>query len=157
MQRVIGTTDGSGNLTLTINPVPIISGIVSFKVGADVFTDQGGASPVTLITNSSGSATLNRTTGVLTILGSKATTSVIYFPTLPVMGLEDLTLTSTQFPNTLAFDTTYSYNVPTNSPYIPYDVSFYKNLSTGNSWICTKRHTNPFMVEWAGLISNSGR
>ncbi len=127
LQRYIGTTNGSGNLTVTINPHPIASGLVSFSVGTDIFTDQGGANPVTMITNSSGTGVLNRTTGVLTITGSLINTAVIYFPTLPVMGLEDLSLVSSQFPGTLAFDTTYSYNIPTSFPYTPYDVSFYAN------------------------------
>jgi hypothetical protein len=127
LQRFLGSTDGSGNLTVTISPQPILSGLASFTVGTDVFTDPGGASPVTLITNSSGSATLNRSTGVLSITGSQISTSVIYFPTLPVMGLETLSLTPTQFPGELGFDTTYSYNIPTTVPHTAYDVSFYKN------------------------------
>jgi hypothetical protein len=128
LQRFLGTTNGSGNLTVTIVPQPILSGQVSFTIGTDVFVDPGGASPITLLTNSTGSATLNRTTGVLTITGSQISTQVIYFPTLPVMGLEDVTLGINQFPATLGFDTTYSYNIPVMFPYTPYDVSFYKNL-----------------------------
>src|SRR5258708_22323885 len=53
LQRNIGTTDGTGSITVTILPVPIASGIVSFVIGTDVFVDAGGASPVTLTTNSS--------------------------------------------------------------------------------------------------------
>lgn len=144
LQRYLGTTDGSGNLTVTIIPAPIATGISSFMVGTDIFTDQGGSSPVMMITNSAGSGELNRNTGsspptaVLTIMGSQKNTPVIYFPSLPVMGLEDLALTSSQiptsaqYPGTLAFDTDYSYNIPTNTfPYTPYDVSFYKNPPTG--------------------------
>ena len=127
----LGITDGGGNLTVTIAPAPILPGIVSFTIGTDVFYDPGGASPVTLITNSSGSATLDRATGVLTILGSQPATAVIYYPTLPVMGLEDLILAGAQFPGNLAFDTTYSYNISPVFPYSIYDVSFYKNPPTG--------------------------
>lgn len=127
LQRFLGTTDGAGNLTVTISPQPILNGISSFTVGTDIFVDPGGASPVTLLTNSTGAATLNRTTGVLTITGSQATTSVIYFPGLPVMGLETLLLIATQFPGNLGFDTTYSYNIPNTIPHTAYDVSFYKN------------------------------
>lgn len=131
LSRFLGTTDGSGNLTVTIAPAPIPSGISSFTIGTDVFTDPGGVSPVTLITNSSGSATLNRTTGVLTITGSQTATAVIFYPSLPVMGLEDLILTSTQFPGNLFFDTNYVYNVLTSTPFSIYDVGFYKNPPTG--------------------------
>ena len=130
LRTPIGTTNGAGNLTVTISPAPISSGIVSFIIGTDVFVDGGGANPVTLTTNSTGSAVLDRTTGVLTITGSIALTSVIYYPSLPVLGLEELALDSTQFPGTLGFDTTYSYNIITDSPYDIYSVSFYKNLAS---------------------------
>jgi hypothetical protein len=134
LQRVLGTTDGAGNFLVTINPHPIATGLVSFTVGSNIFTDPGTTADPgiqTLLTNGPGTATLDRVNGILTIAGSNALTSVIYFPTLPVMGLEDLTLNSTQFPGLLAFDTKYAYNVPTTAPYTPYDVNFYKNPSNG--------------------------
>lgn len=133
LQRFIGTTDGAGNATITISPQPIGTGLSSFVIGTDVFYDPGTtANPgvQTLLTNSSGTGTLDRVNGILTITGSKIATQIIYFPTLPVMGLEDVTLGVNQFPGTLGFDTTYSYNIPTASPFTPYDVSFYKNPST---------------------------
>lgn len=149
LRRFIGTTDGAGNLVVTISPQPILIGIVSFTVGNDVFVDPGGASPVNLITNSSGTGILNRTTGVLTITGSQATTSVIYYPTLPVMGLEDFAVSSVQFPGTLGFDTTYSYNISTQNPYAIYDVSFYKNVATGTYTGYTQK-TNWTSLFWNG-------
>ena len=129
LQRYIGTTDGSGNLTVTIQPPLTTPGVASFVIGNAVFTDPGGTSPVTLITNSVGTAVLNRSTGVLTITGliSQPNTPVIYFPTLPVMGLEDLVVSNNAYPQTLGFDTKYCYNIPTTLPNTPYDVSFYKN------------------------------
>lgn len=148
LQRVIGTTDAGGNATITIAPVPIASGIVEFMIGTDIFTDQGGASPVTMITNSTGSGVLNRTTGVLTITGSIALTSIIYFPDLPVMGLEELILTPTQFPGTIAFDTDYAYNISTSFPYPITDVSFYKNPTTGPAGYIPKGTLTP--VTWNG-------
>ena len=135
LQRYIGTTNGAGNLVVTILPIPIEEGIVSFTIGSDIFVDGGGASPVALTTNSSGTGTLNRATGVLTITGSQANTAVIYFPRLPVMGLEDLNLLSSQFPGTLAFDTTYAYNISTETPYDITDVSFYKNPPSSGTYI----------------------
>lgn len=130
LQRTIGTTNAGGNLAVTISPAALATGLVSFSVGTNIFTDPGTTPDPgvqTLLTTGAGTATLDRVNGILTIAASNALTAVIYFPTLPVMGLEDLTLTSTQFPGTLGFDTKYSYNIPTTSPYIPYDVSFYKN------------------------------
>ncbi len=132
LQRQIGTTDGSGNATITIVPGNITSGLVSFSVGINIFTDPGtGGTPVTLLTNGPGTATLNLTTGVLTILGAPINTPVIYFPTIPVMGLEDFTVVFSEFPNTIAFDTIYSYNISVLSPFTANDVSFYKNPPSG--------------------------
>jgi len=135
LSRFVGITNGvTGNLTVTINPHPIPVGIVSFIVGSTVFYDPGGASPVTLLTNGPGTATLNRTTGVLTILGAPINTAVIYLPTLPVMGLEDFLerdlFLGSNYYATLAFDTRYAYAINGLFPYPIHDISFYKNPPT---------------------------
>lgn len=109
LQRNIGTTNGSGNLTVTITPHPVQVGIASFVIGTDIFNDPGGPSPVTLLTNSSGTATLNRTTGVLTITGSKVATAVQYFPGLPVMGIRIRELQNSANDQTVFFDQDYAY------------------------------------------------
>lgn len=131
LQRILGTTNGSGNITVTITPAPIGTGIISVVIGTEIFTDPGTtADPADqiLLTNSLGAThKLNRVTGVLTITGSTPNTSVRYFPSLPVMGLEDFTITSNAFPGTIAFDTKYSYAIQNVFPYASYDVSFYKN------------------------------
>ncbi len=127
LSRYLGTTDAGGNLVVTILPIPISVGISSFVIDTDIFTDPGGASPVNLITNSSGTGVLDRATGVLTITGSVPLSCVIYYPTLPVMGLEDLILLSADFPNNMSFDTRYSYEINTLFPFDVHDVSFYKN------------------------------
>lgn len=135
LQRYIGTTDINGDLSVTLLPVPIASGIVSFTVGSDIFFDEGGASPVALSTNGGGSATLDRTTGALAITGSQASTDVIYFPRLPVMGLEEFDSLSTAYPGTVAFDTDYAYNIATTAPYDITDVSFYKNPPSSGTYV----------------------
>lgn len=131
LKRFIGTTDAAGDATITILPVTIDTGQVSFTIGTDIFTDPGTtANPFdqVLITNGAATThTLNRVTGLLTIKGSLANTSVIYYPTLPVMGLEDLNLFANVYPRTVAFDTKYSYEISTSLPYDAHDVSFYKN------------------------------
>ncbi len=76
------------------------------------------------------SGTINYATGDITILAAAGHTvraNFLYYPDLPVMGLEDLSLNLNQYPQTLAFDTTYSYQILPNAPYGIYDVSFYKN------------------------------
>ncbi len=152
LSRFLGTTNGAGNLIVSILPVPIGTGISSFTIGTDIFVDPGTTADPgtqTLITNSSGTGTLNRVTGVLTITGSQAATAVIYYPTLPVMGLEDLTLGLFQFPGTLAFDTVYSYNISTFFPYSIYDVSFYKNPPTG-TYVGYVQKATPAPTTWNG-------
>jgi hypothetical protein len=142
LQRIIGTTNGSGNLTVTIQPasvsLPLGTATSVFQISTDIFVDPGTtANPVDqiLITNGAASThTLNRTTGVLTIVGSIANKSVIYFPALPVMGEEDYVDSTQAYPGTIAFDTTYAYNVSTSSPYTPTDISFYKGTLTPFWW-----------------------
>jgi hypothetical protein len=65
------------------------------------------------------------------------------------MGLEDLTVTSNGFPGTIAFDTTYAYQISTNSPYTSHDVSFYKNsASAAATGYVAKAAATP--VNWNG-------
>lgn len=131
LQRSIGTTDAiTGNLVVTISPIPIPTGKVSFKVGSNIFTDPGTtANPgvQVLLTNGPGTATLDRVNGILNIAASNLNTEVIYFPTLPVMGLEELNINANAYPGQIAFDTRYAYDISTNAPYNNHDVSFYKN------------------------------
>jgi hypothetical protein len=136
LQRWIGTTSGAGNLVVTINPHPITEGISVFKIGTDIFTDPGGMTPVvTLITNGSGSGTLNLTTGVLTITGSIINTAVVYIPQLPVLGLEELQLSPNDDPGEIGFDNRYSYNIDTVYPYTITDVSYYKNPASSGTYV----------------------
>jgi len=129
LQQYIGTTDGGAPQVITISPQPILDGIVSFVIGSVVLTDPGTTTPVqTLLTsNPAFTGSLNRTTGALSLSGFGAGTSIIYYPRLPVMGLEDFLLPTAAFPGTIAFDTTYAYNISTSDPYPITTVSFYKN------------------------------
>lgn len=134
LQRIIGTTDAvTGNFTITINPHPLEPGISVFTIGSSVFVDwdtDETHDPVDLITNDLlATATLDRTTGELIIIGNTSNPSknVIYFPGLPVMGLEDVNLPTQAYSGTIGFDTTYAYLVSNFFPYTPTDISFYKN------------------------------
>lgn len=115
LQRNIGTTDGAGNLVVVIGPLPIQPGIASFVVSnalsKTLFTDQGGASPVTLRTSGPGTGTLDRATGTLTITGTAAlaVATVQYFPGLPVMGIRQQELADSANDQTLFFDQDYCY------------------------------------------------
>lgn len=114
LQRNIGTTLGDGSFTITLSPHPLNKGIASFVVGTNVYTDgtdpsTSPAEPVTLLTNGAGTATLNHTTGVLTIAGPDLNTAVQYFPGLPVMGIRTRELTNSANDQTIFFDQVYAY------------------------------------------------
>lgn len=110
----------------------VVPSSITITDGTNTFTDNGSG----ILTGvPAGSGTINYSTGVITITGAAAGQPLIvtftYYPDLPVMGLEDFISSSIQFPGTIAFDTTYSYNISTSFPYDIYDVSFYKNPPTG--------------------------
>lgn len=120
LQRNIGTTDGSGNASITISPLPIQTGIASFSVRTNLFNDPGttpNPATQTLITSGPGTATLNRITGVLTIAGSIPATPVQYFPGLPVMGIRTREIQNSANDQTIFFDQDYAYifNASTNA------------------------------------------
>lgn len=93
---------------------------------------------------------INYNTGQITIpaeAGNTINATFLYNPNLPVMGLEDLILTPTVGPGTLAFDTKYSYNILQTYPYSIYDVTFYKNPPTSGTYT---QKTNPTPFTWNG-------
>jgi len=126
--------------------------VITISSGPIVFTDQGDGTLTSPTPGNSG--TINYVTGVIVLThtagaGVSTTATFSYYPSLPVMGLEDFSISSSQFPGTIAFDTVYSYSIQQNSPYLPYDVSFYKNLSTG-SYSGYTRKTTTSQSLWSG-------
>lgn len=109
----------------------IVPGSVTItgSVGPVVYTDptkDGFLTP----TGTGGVNTINYSSGVIHIpaqAGGTATVQMIYYPDLPVMGLEELLLDPTADTLELGFDTVYAYNIPVIFPYTPYSVSWYKN------------------------------
>lgn len=92
----------------------IVPGSISLTIigGVEVFTDPAKAG--VLVGSTGGSGTINYVTGALTIAGgagSSYTGSFSYYPTLPVMGLEDYQDATSFSPFLVAFDTKYSYRV----------------------------------------------
>lgn len=149
LSRVIDTTDVSGNASIAIDPSPnptaLASGIVSFSIGSQYFIDGGGASPVTLTTSGIGTAQLNRTTTVLTVTGAAPNTSIIYYPSLPGMGIESFESDTSEsapidLPVNVFFDTTYAYQYSSTTNAF-FDVSFYKT----NDALIT-----PAPITWTG-------
>jgi hypothetical protein len=110
LRWLIGTTSGAGTLTYTLPDNPITTTISQFSIGTTFFTDSGAAgAPATLLSSGTGAATLNRSTGVLTITGATINASVYYYPGLSVMGLSVLETLTINDELLVGFDTKYSY------------------------------------------------
>ncbi len=131
----------NGNIvpgTVTITTVP----------GGVVYTDptmDGTLSP---------SGTINYATGEI-IIAAEANNSISvvlrYYPSLPVMGLEDRDLNPTEEPGTIGFDTTYAYDISTSEPYNAHDISFYKNPAASAALPGYLQKTVWTPVRWHGL------
>ena len=165
------TLDGTGTGNLLFNAswtlqansalVPTSIRITDTSNANELYTDPLGNG--VLVGSTGGSGTVNYATGSFTITGGAGhviTATFIYYPILPVLGLRDFFNASTQvnaaqFPGTLAFDTTYAYNIVTTALtsgqglFPVYDVSFYKNPPAGSYPGYTPK-TNPTPTTWNG-------
>lgn len=150
---------GAGNLLVGFNldvGGNIVPGTVQFtdSTSAIVYTDptkDGFLTP----TGTGGLNTINYATGAIFISGGGVDTITLatfnYYPDLPVMDIEDLNLSATQFPQTLALDTKYAYQITNATPYFAYDVSFYANpASNGTTLPGYIPKTTPTPVRWNG-------
>lgn len=155
------TSYNSGTTTITLNGSGVGNILFGFSLsgslvpgsvtitapGPAVYTDpavDGTLSP---------SGSINYASGEITILaeaGNAVSVTFNYYPTLPVMGIEDLTLESTLYPQTLCFDTKYSYFVQGTQPFNTYDVSFYKNPAASASLPGYVQKVNPTPTSWNG-------
>lgn len=152
--------DGSGNGTATLMLAfqlqangSIIPGtvIITDTTTGNVYTDPGLGG--ILVGAPAGSGTINYGTTVIVINGAAGhniTAVFVYYPNLPVMGIEDFYNPSSQFPNLIDFDTVYSYDsTPTQLPVI-YDVSFYKNPPVSATLPAYIPKVNPTPLTWNG-------
>jgi hypothetical protein len=142
------TFDGSGNANILTGPYSngtstfalqangnIIPGTVQIigSVGPVTYTDpteDGYLTP----TGTGGPNTINYATGAIHIpaqAGGTAQVHFFYYPDLPVLGIREFDQPGIQYAKFLAFDQNYAYNINTSSPYSIYDVSFYKNPTSG--------------------------
>jgi hypothetical protein len=130
----------------------IIPGTILIVVGANTYSDP--AMDGTLVGAPAGTGTINYATGDITITGGGASAvsgQFVYYPQLPVMGLEELDLDTSTYPGTLGFDTTYVYNIEPEDPQNIYDVSFYKNLATATpGYPGYIQKTTPTPTSWNG-------
>ena len=167
------TNVSSSSITLNVNSTgftsyvsggsatSLLSSSGNIVPGTVQFTDSTASNTYTDLTEDgnltgspAGSGTINYATGAITIASGATDTinaaTFNYYPSLPVMDIEDLNLTATQFPQTVCFDTTYSYQVTTVQPYYAYDVSFYKNPGSSASLPGYTPKTTPTPVYWNG-------
>lgn len=143
----LAAVTGAGNLLTGFSLQSdgnIVPGSVRITVGLNVYTDpaeDGTLSP---------SGTINYATGTIAIVaeaGNAASATFLYYPNLPAMGIEDFIRTDPAFPNTIAFDTKYSYNINNTIPFDVYDVSFYKNPPSAGTYV---QKTNWTPTSWNG-------
>ena len=107
----IGTTDGAGNISVTV-PGHIFGPGQAFTIGTEIFTVyQTGAPAVMLDTGAATVKTYNTTTGAVVIHGAAAMTAVYFYPAQPVMGLDtyDQTGVSVNDQPAYAEDTQFIY------------------------------------------------
>lgn len=129
---VVGMTELNGN-TYTIT----VTGANTFTLDGEDATgfmayisDGEWTSP-----SAANTGTINYLTGVIVLThtagpGIAASVIFAYYPTLPVMGLEDFILRTEEFIQKIGFDTKYAYNILPVVPYSMYSVSYYKNPPT---------------------------
>jgi len=114
-------------------------GSITLVEGANTYTEP--ATPDgTLVGAPAGSGTIDYSTGDFTITGAGAGTvtgTFDYYPNLPVLGLRSYAPNNrtNQFPLTIAFDTTYAYQINQASNQKNFfNVSYYKSSGVPFTW-----------------------
>ena len=129
----------------------VIDTLVLVATGPQTYRDitsDGFLTP----TGTGGTNTVDYNTGDISIPlkpGATITATFYYYPSLPVLGIEDLVITSNNLLNTLAFDTEFAYNLITDPTYPFYSVSFYKNPPT-NAYTNYVQKTTWTPTSWNG-------
>lgn len=151
LQRYIsgndGNTGGAGNFFRNLRTdfgleanSSIVPGSFTAVCGGNTYTETSPPSGNLLVNGSpapAGSYIYYNTTDVAIIGGpinTLVTVTFLYYPDLPVLGLEDYFSASEELADTLAFDTKYSYFVDAHFPYNISDVSYYKNPPTSGGY-----------------------
>ncbi len=157
------TTYNSGSSTITLNGSGVGNLISGFSLETNAAIVPGSititAPGPTLYTDSAANGTLspsgsiNYATGVITIAAQAAaavSATFNYYPALPVLGLRDFTVASSDFPLTIGFDTTYAYNIRPSDPQPNYSVSLYKNPGVSASLPSYVAKTTWTPTSWNG-------
>lgn len=131
-------SSGAGNLLTGFSgsgiqsTAQIVPGTVTIHDQTAVITYTDPSMNGTLTGGTGG--TINYATGAITLNSGASHTidaAFSYYPGLVVLGLEPVVLDVTEAPGTIAFDTTYSYNIDVTYPFAIYSNSFYENPATG--------------------------
>src|ERR1051326_2017558 len=136
----------------------IVPGSVSITGTFSIYTDPG-MDGILVDGALSLAGTIVYSTGVITIVAeANQNVSVVfrYYPSLPVMGLEDRELNPNEDPGTVAFDTVYAYEISTTYPYNAHDISFYKNPDSvaypgymqKTNWTSLRWHGETYQQFW---------
>ena len=149
------TPYSSGGTAILSGGVSIVPGSISVTVGVNLYEE-----PIppdgTLIGTPGGTGTINYATGAITIAGGGAGPLIgtfDYFPGLPVMGLKDFvsTLSSSQYPLLMAFDTEHAYQINQNTGSVFfYNVSYYKGTNIPFIW-----HGQDYQQFWTTNFSGA--
>jgi hypothetical protein len=105
----IGTTNGSGDLSVTVPGLVFEIG-QQFSVGTQIFTVfQTGIPAAMKATTGTGTGTFNTTSGAVVITGAAATTIVYYYTDQPVMGFTQYETLGVNNAPAIAYDTQFAY------------------------------------------------
>lgn len=139
----IGSTDGSGNISVTV-PGSIFKIGQMFSIGSEIFTVNALGSPANLLdTGGSTSATYNTTTGALVITGASAATICYFYPSEPVMGLRVREESSVNSEGLIAFDTQFAYERIGGS-WVRLGTALWTGDNANFFWSTNYRGTNPY-------------
>lgn len=145
----LGVLDGAGNFSGNIFS---LLGISASEPGASMvpgsltlvtagILNWAEANPPngTITSGSGPTGTINYATGQLSIavgalFGVAVTATFSYYPSLPVMGLENLNIVSDSYPLPLAFDTKYAYQLNQTGTNFFYSTSYYKGSNNPVVW-----------------------
>ena len=105
----VGTTDGNGDLTVTVPGAAFNVGQM-FSCGDEIFTVVVAGTPGTmLISDNALTASFNTNTGQVVITGSNATTDLFFYPAEPVMHFGTYEVASINDEQLFAFDEQFAY------------------------------------------------
>lgn len=109
----IGSTDGSGNASLSV-PGTIYGVGQQFLVGNTLFTSSQTGVPAPLLSTTAATGTYDTTTGALVISGAEANQDIYFYPAQPVMGFATYEQGAINDEITFAFDTQFAYQFVNN-------------------------------------------